>query len=59
MQIELRKKIFKNKKTSRSSGQVAKQATNRKWLILRWAIYRTVVIIIIIIIIKYHTELMW
>lgn len=56
MQIELRKKIFKNKKTSRSSGQVAKKATNRKWLILRWAIYRTVIIIIII---KYHTELMW
>lgn len=45
----------KNKKTSRPSGQVAKQATNRKWLILRWAPYRTVIIIII----KYHTELMW
>lgn len=57
MQIELRKKIFKNKKNSRSSGQAAKQATNRKWPILKWAIYRTVMMIIIII--KYHTELMW
>ena len=42
-------------KTSRPSGQVAKQATNRKWLILRWATYRTVIINIIM----YHTELMW